>query len=79
MESQQQNNHETYVRKPHASQAGVVAENVKSAVDDVKGAASGAKDEVSAAAEAAKAAAESEKPKKKGWRKYIIFGARREG
>lgn len=45
--------------------------------ENVKSMATGAKDE---AAEAAKAAAaESEKPKRKGWRKYIIFGPRREG
>eukprot|EP00903_Cladosiphon_okamuranus_P005891 g5826.t1 len=66
-----------------AEKAGEVAENVKSAVGDVTGATSAAKEEAEAEAEAAaKAVAEAleaEKPKKKGWRKYIIFGPRREG
>ena len=59
-----------------AEKAGEVAENVKSAVGDMGGA---AKEEAAKAAAEAAAAAEAEKPKKKGWRKYIIFGPRREG
>lgn len=58
-----------------------MTENVKSAVGDVKGMVGEAKDEVHepAAAVKALAEAEAEKPQKKGWRKYIVFGPRREG
>ncbi len=52
-------------------QAGSGAAEVKSAVENVAGAATEVKEEIVEVVE--------EKPKKKGWRKYILFGPRREG
>eukprot|EP00752_Nemacystus_decipiens_P007113 g6372.t1 len=62
-----------------AEKAGEVAGNVKTAVGELGGSAKDEAEEAAKAAAEAAAAAEEAKPKKKGWRKYILFGPRREG